>query len=440
MKCAAHRFGGVGLLFLVAVGARADFVLDWNAAFLAALRNETTPPPLASRNLAILHTSIYDAVNSIAGAYTPYKYNVGGYDVASREAAALGAAYQVSLSLYPSQRSTFDALYGSGLQQLGGGAAVQSGLELGRGVANAMLNWRVGDGSSTTVPYIPGTAPGDWRRTPPFFRPPESPQWQYVEPFALESGSMFRPSGPPAFGSEEWVRDYNMVKELGSANSTTRTADQTQIARFWSDFSYTVTPPGHWNQIAEQTATTMGNDLLANARLFAMLNVAMADAAIAVWDAKYVYNFWRPVTAIPNGDSDGNDLTVADPGWLPLLATPSFPEYVSGHSTFSSAAAEVLAFFYGTDRMTFTIGSDALPGVFRTYESFGDTAYEIGMSRIYGGIHFLSGDLDGLELGSKIGEYVTGRYFQVVPEPRPVLLFAFAAGIFLFCRARRERR
>lgn len=418
-------------LFFVWLPVHADVVLDWNHAFLSALRNETTAPPLASRNLAMLHTAVFDAVNSVSPAYTPYQFNLGGYSLASPEAAALGAAHQISISLYPSQRGAFDPLYSATLERLGPGLAVSSGLELGRSVANGLLSLRAGDGSSTTTPYIPGTDPGDWRRTPPFFRPPESPHWGFVTPFGLESGSAFRPPGPPALGSETYARDYNLVKELGAANSVTRTAEQTEIARFWSDFSYTVTPPGHWNQIAAQVAETMGLSLAENARLFALLNIAMADSAIAVWDAKYEFNLWRPVTAIQQGDADGNDLTMGDPGWLPLLSTPSFPEYVSGHSAFSSAAAEVLSTLFGTDEIAFTIGSDALPGVTRSYRSFHEAAEEIGMSRIYGGIHFLSGDLDGLALGEQIGEYIGSRYLVPIPEPGAAVLLALGGALFL---------
>lgn len=210
--------------------------------------------------------------------------------------------------------------------------------------------------------------------------------------------------------STNYAVDVNQVKSLGALNSTTRSNEQTLVARFWSDFNYTVTPPGHWNQIAQNVATNRPLSLEQNARLFALLNLALADAAIAVWDAKYAYNFWRPVTAIREADRDGNPETVAAPEWLPLLNTPSFPEYPSGHSAFSGAAATVLARFCGTDSISFTVGSDTRPGVFRSYRSFSSAADEIGMSRIYGGIHFLSADLDGLEVGRRVGAYVQRNF------------------------------
>jgi membrane-associated phospholipid phosphatase len=196
----------------------------------------------------------------------------------------------------------------------------------------------------------------------------------------------------------------------------TRTAEQELIAYFWADFTYTVTPPGHWNQIARSAASSLGLSLAQKARLFALLNIALADAAIAVWDAKYAFNFWRPVTAIQQADLDDNPETVADPGWAPLLNTPSFPEYVSGHSAFSSAAAAVLTRVLGTDHVSFTVISDSVPGVIRSYSSFAATADEIGMSRIYGGIHFLSGDLDGLSLGRAVGDYVNDHFLLPLGE------------------------
>src|SRR5213595_1294049 len=212
----------------------------------------------------------------------------------------------------------------------------------------------------------------------------------------MSSSSQFRPPGPPSLDSEQYAADYNEVKELGAALGSTRTADQTQIALFWADGAGTETPPGHWNSIAQIIAAGQGNTLEQNARLFALLNIAMADAAICAWDTKYTYHNWRPVTAIRNGDTDGNPATEPDPAWSSFIVTPPFPDYVSGHSTFSSAAATVLALFYGTDAITFTTGSDFMPGVFRSFNSFSAAAGEAADSRVYGGIHFRFASDDGL--------------------------------------------
>jgi membrane-associated phospholipid phosphatase len=191
-----------------------------------------------------------------------------------------------------------------------------------------------------------------------------------------------------------------------------RTADQTQVAHFWADGAGTYTPPGHWNEIAQITATSQGNTTVQNARLFALLNIGLADAAIACWDAKYAYNYWRPITAIRNADTDGNPETAADPTWTPLIATPPFPEYSSGHSTFSRTAATILAMFYGTDSIPFTVGSDGLPGVTRSFNGFSAAADESGISRIYGGIHFPSGNLQGQACGYSLGQLVAGNFLQ----------------------------
>lgn len=244
----------------------------------------------------------------------------------------------------------------------------------------------------------------------------------------MARGDQFRPPGPPALTSARYTADFNQVKELGAVNSTTRTAEQTETARFWSDFSYTLTPPGHWNQIAQSAAAARVFGLVDSARLFALLNLGLADAGIAAWDAKYVFNSWRPVTAIQNADLDGNPDTVADSNWMPLLNTPPFPEYISGHSIFSATAATLLAHLFGTDNVAFTVGSDALPGVMRTYDSFSEAAEEIGLSRIYGGIHFLSADLDALAAGWALGDYEWSNVLVPVPEPSAVALLAAAAG------------
>src|SRR5204862_7113801 len=214
------------------------------------------------------------------------------------------------------------------------------------------------------------------------------PQWGRLVPFAIPTNAWFRPAGPPNLESDTWAADYAEVKALGGVVSAARTPEQTLIALFWADGAGTETPPGHWNRIARAVALQFGNTLEQNARLFALLNVAMADAAICAWDAKYAFNFWRPITAIQNGDTDGNAATVPDRAWTPLLPTPPFPEYVSGHSAFSGAAAEVLRVFYGGEAVSFSTGSDVLPGVRRQFDSFYEAAAEAALSRLYGGIHF----------------------------------------------------
>jgi membrane-associated phospholipid phosphatase len=235
-----------------------------------------------------------------------------------------------------------------------------------------------------------------------------------VTPFAMTNGQQFRPLPPPALDSLQWISDYIQVKELGSVSSATRTVEQTAIARFWADGAGTVTPPGHWNVIAQDVAAQRGNTLEENARLFALLNIAEADAAIVSWDCKYRFDFWRPVTAIRNGDLDPVVETEKDADWTPLLVTPPFPEYTSGHSTFSAAAAVVLAAFFGGD-IPFVTASEDLPGVVRSFSSFSAAAQEAAMSRLYGGIHFASANEAGLSSGVELGAFVSANFLKDRP-------------------------
>lgn len=392
-------------------------VTEWNEVFLQAVRNETTPPCLASRNLAILHIAIYDAANAVTRTHQPYCFKAQVDGKASPEAAASAAAHQVAITLYPSRRADFDALLTKTLAVITNEPSRTSGVQLGRRAADALLTLRRDDGATTTVPYIPSDEPGRWRRTPPFYRPPELPQWRSLKPFAMTNGAQFRPP-PPALDSVRYAEDVNEVKRLGGRSSPIRTPEQTQIARFWSDFSYTVTPPGHWNDIARSIVRERKLSLAENARLFALLNMAMADSAIACWDAKYAYDYWRPVTAIQQAQKDGNAATDPDPGWQPLLPTPAHPEYPSGHSTFSGAAATVLARVFGSDRVSFGVGCDALPGVTRRYRSFWTCAEEIGRSRIYAGIHFDSACREGLSAGRVLAEHAMKNYMTAIADDK----------------------
>ena len=395
--------------------ATADVVTDWNSVALDAIRVSNTAPPAATRNLAILHASIYDSVNGIRGTYKPYFVTMAGPTGASIDAAADAAAYRVLINLYPSLQGQLQIQYEQALSRIRDGLAKTQGIQCGDSVASAILQWRSSDGSSNTVTYNPGTEPGQWRPTISFggvIRPALLPQWGLVQPFALANGSEFRPPPPPRLTSAQYAFEVNMVKALGATNSIARTKQQTEIAKFWGYGPGTATPAGHWNQIAQAVVKnrTGPNNSERNARLFALLNIAMADGAIVSWDCKYAYNFWRPITAIREADTDSNPATQPDRTWTPLLATPPFPEYTSGHSTFSGAAAVVLAAFFGSDRVAFSVGSDDLPDVIRSYRSFSEAAIESGFSRIYGGIHFLSANVHGLTTGAATGFYVV-RHF-----------------------------
>jgi membrane-associated phospholipid phosphatase len=392
--------------------AHADVVTDWNSAALEAIRANRTPPPQASRALAILHASIYDAINGITRSHERYFVQSDVPASASVEAAASAAAHAVLVALFPAQVQAFDDLHATVTAAIPDGPRKRTGIEWGERVARDILSWRANDNADAVVAAPSGDGPGLWQPTPPTFAPYLLPQWGFVSPFAMPLSSFMRPPGPPSLDSAQWVADYNEVKALGAANGSSRIPEQSLIALFWSDGPGTETPPGHWNSLAQRVSADRQNSIGQNARLFALLNIAMADAAICAWDAKYTYDFWRPVAAIRAGDTDDNVATIADRSWTSFIATPPFPDYVSGHSTFSGAAASVLASFYGTDHISFSVGSDGLPGVTRPFTSFTAAAKEAAMSRLYAGIHFRTAIEDGLSAGTAIGEWTVTHYLQ----------------------------
>jgi len=368
--------------------ANAHVVISWNTAALNAIRARRTSPPIASRGLAILHVAIYDATNGIDRTHEPYLAQSTVAASASEEAAASAAAHRVLVALFPANAASFDDLQATILSAVPNGPLKSAGIAWGESVADEILAQRANDGSTLL------------------------PQWAFVTPFAMTNSAQFRPPGPPALTSKKYAADYSEVKIMGAAVGSAGSSEQDLIALFWADGAGTETPPGRWNSIARVIAAARGNTLAETARLFALLNIAMADAAICAWDAKYTYNFWRPVTAIRNGDADGNAATIADPTWNSFIVTPPFPDYISGHSTFSGAASTVLARFYGTDNIAFTAGSDFLPGVTRSFTSFSAAAGEAALSRLYGGIHFRSANEDGLVAGIHIGEFTFVHYLQ----------------------------
>jgi hypothetical protein len=386
----------------------ADMVLQWNDTLLDAIRVDRTPPPQASRAMAIVQAAIYEAVNSIERQYTPYLVQIPAPPGSSPEAAAAEAGHDTLAALFPAQQSRFDDKLAESLAPLEDGPAKGGGIEVGHAAAQILLAVRSHDGSTATVTYIPGSQPGVWQPTAPGYLPAFDPQWANLVPFCMTSDAAFRPAGPPALDSADYQAALQEVRDLGAINSHARTFDQTVIALFWGDAAGTVTPPGHWNLIAHTVAEAQGNTLMDNARLFALLDLAMGDAAIVAWDAKFTYNFWRPITAIRH------DL---DPSWEPLIVTSPFPTYVSGHSAFSSAAAAVLGSFFGTDSISFATTSDALPRTTRSFSSFTQAANEVGRCPIYAGFHFEFDNRDGSAAGTALGQYVSANFLLPLAQP-----------------------
>jgi membrane-associated phospholipid phosphatase len=390
-----------------------DVVVDWNRVTLEAIRVDRTAPPKAAYIMALVHAAVFDAVNAVAQQYQVYQIDAQAGDGTSMEAAAAAAAFQILMDYFPFQQAMLERELAESLAEVPDGLSEDLGMALGTSVADQFLIQQQDDGSEAIVAHEPDTTPGTWRPTPGSYYGAALPQWPAVVPFALIDGTQFRPEGPPELDSAQYAAEYNQVKDLGSKTSTTRTADQTEIAFFWADGPGTYTPPGHWNQIAGEAAIQSNHSLIENARLFALLNLSLADSGIAAWDAKYTYNSWRPITAIQQGEFDGNSATTGNPNWKPLIATPLFPAYVSGHSTFSAAAATVLAQSFG-DQFNFATSTFGLPGVERNYTSFWQAADEAGMSRIYGGIHFMADNVDGTILGRDVAGYVLDNFLKPV--------------------------
>src|SRR5215207_2301298 len=381
----------------------ADTVLAWNQHTLDAIQASGSTPLYATRALAMESIAVFDVLNAIDNA-PAYMVDLNAPHAISATAAVAAAAHCILTYTFPTQTAVFDCDLAQSLAAVPDGKRESAGVAFGEAVADALIALRAEDGSDATVIYAGGTEAGEWRPTEPGFLPALSPQWGSVTPFALASGDQSRPQGPPDLTSAEYAAAFEDVKRLGSATSPERTDDQTEMALFWADGPGSYTPPGHWNQIATEIAEIKGLSGRDSALMLAELNVALVDAGIAAWDAKYTYGSWRPITAIRLADTDGNEATMADPGWPPLLTTPNHPEYVSGHSTFSGAAATVLTDFFGD--IPFSTTSVTLPGVIRDFDSFAAAANEAGRSRIYGGIHYQ----DGLALGRDVGDWVLNDF------------------------------
>lgn len=404
-------------------GARADMVTEWNSVAIDSIMAAQQTSTSASRSLAMVHAAVYDAVNAIVGGGRTYRYAAEPGPDALPDAAVCAAAHGVLVALFPAQKASLDFTYERLLAELPDGQGKESGVDLGAYIAGEVVAWRSGDHSADVVPYVPGPNPGQWRPTPPGFKPAMAPQWANVTPFAMTGPAQFRTTAPPPLAGADYAADLNEVKSLGAMNSAARTPEQTEIARFWVDMPGTITTVGRWNAVARFVGEQRGLTLFQNARLLALLNMALADAGITAWNFKYQYSFWRPIAAIREADTDGNPDTAPDPMWMPLVMTPAFPEYVSAHSTFSGAAAAVLEAFFGTEDIYFTIYDYMMPASGRAYTSFTAAAEEAGRSRIYGGIHFQSANRDGLAAGRAVGDYVFDNFLAphiIVADPLTV--------------------
>jgi hypothetical protein len=444
VRLAAVALLAVGLGGLSA-SARGDpapnAAIEWNAiASTAVMSTAGQPPQAAGLSLAMVQGAVYDAVNAIDGGYQPYLFAPPAEPGDSKEAAAATAAFRVLVGfqaderdpplagLFPGQRSILQPLYDASLAGVPDGTAKTNGIAVGEATAVAMLTARAGDGRFGSFQFTEGFDPGEWRLAPPqgpsgIVAHDPAPWVGFVRPFLVPDVEMLRSDGPNPVTSAAYARDFNEVKELGSLTSTTRTADQTAGAIFWQDNGAAI-----WNRVYRSLATSRGLDIVDSARLFAMTNLAGADALIGCWNDKAYWSYWRPITAIREAANDGNRATEPDPNWVPLfdpsvpvsgppLVTPGFPDHPSGHTCFSGAIVRALHAFFGTDRIRFTAVSNKCspaPCPDRRFDRFSDAIKEIIDARVWAGIHFRTADVQGSVLGRKVVHYMTKHYFRPV--------------------------
>ena len=400
----------LGLTIALPGTGAANEVLDWNQIFVDTLIATNTANSSSQRLGAIVHTAIFDAYNGIEGRYTPIFVLDGAPNGASRRAAVIAAAYTALVGLFPSRQAALDASYAASLAALSddgedGGQSRQRGIAWGTEVAQFVLAWRANDGFSTSYPaFTGGTAVGQWRPTPPAFGAMSAQGLAFTAMFVLVSNTQFEPGPPRGLTSATYTDDFNAVKALGRKTGSTRTADQTALAPFWEGNASV-----HWNQAANQIALANDLSMSDSNRLLAVLNIAMADTAFTTWSGKRYYGAipsevtWRPVTSIPLADTDGNPDTAPDPDWLPLINTPSHPEYPAGHPSLNGAAATVLLRYFD-DQQTFTLTTTGQPS--RTYSTIAQARSDGNNARVWGGMHYPSTVAISDAEGEAIANYV----------------------------------
>jgi hypothetical protein len=396
-----------------------DPVLQWNAITLATATAAGKDPIAQQRILSIVHLAIFDAVNAITGEYEPYLGSTGAEPGASAKAAAVAAAHSVLIEFLPDQAATLDAARASSLARIEDGPAKEAGVALGATAARAMIEHRANDGFETPDFYIPAsTEPGAWQLTSGC-RPEGGIllHLRLVKPFAIERSDQFRADPPPPLTSRRYARDLNELKAVGGLDSPNRPPDRADVARFYA----AVLNVSTWNPVARQVALAQKRSLSENARAFALLNIAMTDALISVFDSKYHYTFWRPETAIAAADADDNSRTDPDAAFKPFITTPCHPSYPAGHGVTAGAASRVLERIYGAGPHVIEMVNPAAPDVRLEYTTVQEIADDIDDARIYGGIHFRFDQQAGVRQGRRVASHILRHHFrparQATPEP-----------------------
>lgn len=400
-------------LVLFPIDARADVVTDWNLRAVQATAVAGRPGPTGVIDIAMVQAAVYDAIQAIELQYEPYNVAIPGAS-GSPIAAAAKAAHDVLVSRFPAQTVTLNAAYHQYLLDRGI-PETDPGVAVGATAAAGIIVLRSGDGSFPVPPpppFIGGTDPGVWRPTPGAFAPMLAPWLGSVTPFTIRSSSQFRANRPPALNSPEYTRDYNEVKSVGALTGSSRTAAQTDLAHFWNANYVAVL-----NALLRNLASAHVNSISDSSRLFAMTEMAMADAIIASWDTKSHYVYWRPVTAIQLGGSDGNPKTSQDAGWLPLIASPPYPDYSSGANCITAAATRAMSLFFGTDEVNFSVTTNNTgPTVLdtRSYTRFSDVRDEVVEARIFEGIHFRFADQSARKQGEHVAQWGHAHFFRPI--------------------------
>jgi hypothetical protein len=388
--------------------AAADIVTDWCDKASSASYAMTGGPGTGGARLVVMaHVAMFEAVNAIEPRYTPYAAKLAADRSWSKEAAASAAAHGVMATLVtdPQKVKEYDAFHASILATIPDGEAKARGIELGRQAAQAIIAARANDGSDAPNDYRPATSPGVY--VPTMF--PVAINWFKAQPFGMKTSDQFRAPPPMALESAQWARDFNEVKRMGAKTGSARTEEQTRIAKFWEFIG-----PSTYNPLAISVVKAKNLDLVDSARVMALVSIATFDASVAVFDSKYAYNFWRPVTAIRNGDIDRNDATERDARWEPFIPTPMHPEYPCAHCTFQSAAATAMRSVFGDDIPEASLVSSTAPGVTRKFTKLSGYVEEVVNARIYDGVHYRTSGEVGAEMGKKIGEYAAANYMRPV--------------------------
>jgi hypothetical protein len=386
-------------------------ISEWNALAVTTLVGDTTK--LGTETIlymAFVQAAVYDAVVGVDGRYEPYRFHAHAPHGTSAQAAAVAAAHKVLVTYSPYAQATLDAAYAASLAQLPEGTAKTRGIAFGTRAADNLIRLRANDGRNAPILFTQPPAPGVWRPTPPAFLPMAVPWLGFVTPLLVRSATQFAPPGPPALTSARYTRDFAEVKALGSLTSTVRTPAQTSTARFFSGNALV-----QFNAALRDQVTVRHLDIVDAARMFAAVDMSVADAIISVWHAKYRFGFWRPITAINLADTDGNPATVADPSWVPMIATPAYPEYPSGYVAFASAVSQGLADVFDTRHLELTLISTAVPDV-RHYDSGNALREDVVDARVWLGIHFRTADMASRELGVRLADWALDHYFQPVHE------------------------